>query len=55
MEEVPAFPLYVPVYTYAVDEKLRGVQLGPLMHTGDRFRNSADWYVLQRRVIVSEN
>ncbi len=55
MEEVPAFPLYVPVYTYAVDEKLRGVQLGPLMHTGDRFRNSADWYILQRRVIVSEN
>lgn len=54
MEEVPAFPLYVPIYTYAVDTKLRGVQLGPLMHTGDRFRNIADWYVLQRRVIVSE-
>ncbi len=54
MDEVPAFPLYVPVYTYAVDTKLRGVQLGPLMHSGDRFRNIEDWYVLQRRVIVSE-
>lgn len=54
MEEVPAFPLYVPIYTYAVDTKVRGVQLAPLMHTGDRFRNIEDWYVLQRRVIVSE-
>lgn len=54
MEEVPAFPLYVPAYTYAVDTKLRGVQLGPMMYTGDRFRTVEDWYVLQRRVIVSE-
>ncbi len=54
MEEVPAFPLYVPVYTYAVDQQVQGVQIGPLMQSGDRFRNIADWYVLQRRVIVSE-
>ncbi len=54
MEEVPAFPLYVPVYTYAVDKQVQGVQIGPLMQSGDRFRNIAAWYVLQRRVIVSE-
>lgn len=54
MEEVPAFPLYVPVYTYAVDAQVHDVQIGPLMQSGDRFRNIADWYVLQRRVIVSE-
>ncbi|MFP4345985.1 MAG: ABC transporter substrate-binding protein [Anaerolineales bacterium] len=54
MEEVPAIPLYVPIYTYAVDEQVQQVQLGPLMRSGDRFRNIEDWFVLQRRVIVSE-
>jgi peptide/nickel transport system substrate-binding protein len=54
MEEVPALPLYVPAYTHAVDVRTQGVQIGPLASTGDRFRNIADWYVLQRRVIVSE-
>ncbi len=51
MEEVPALPLYVPVYTYAVDIRVQGTQMPPLMHTGDRFRSIADWFVLQRRVV----
>jgi len=54
MGEVPAIPLYVPVFNYAVDVRVQGVQLPPLMRTGDRFRNIAEWYVLQRRVVVSE-
>jgi len=54
MEQVPAFPLYVPIYTYAVKAQVYDVQLGPLMHTGDRFRNIADWYILRRKVIISE-
>lgn len=54
MEEVPAIPLYVPIYTYAVDTRVNGEQMGPLMHTGDRFRTIADWYVLQRRVVASQ-
>lgn len=54
MGEVPAIPLYVPVFNYAVDARVQGVQLPPLVRTGDRFRNIADWYVLQRRVVVSE-
>ena len=28
--------------------------MGPLMRTGDRFRTIADWYVLQRRVVASQ-
>lgn len=53
MEEVPAIPLYVPVYTYAMDVRVNGGQLGPLMSSGDRFLSLADWYVLQRRVVAS--
>ncbi len=54
MEEVPALPLYVPIYTYGVDRRVNGEQLGPLMHSGDRFRTISDWYILQRRVIVNQ-
>jgi peptide/nickel transport system substrate-binding protein len=53
MEDVPAFPLVQPVFTFAVDERVRGVQIGPLDYTSDRFRNVTDWYVVTRRVIVS--
>lgn len=54
MREVPALPLFVPVYTYAVDARVNGGQIGPLMSGGDRFLTVPDWYVLQRRVIASE-
>jgi peptide/nickel transport system substrate-binding protein len=54
MTEVPALPLYVPIYTYAIDVRVNGDQIGPLMRTGDRFRTIADWYVLQRRVVASQ-
>jgi peptide/nickel transport system substrate-binding protein len=54
MEELPALPLYVPVYTYALDTRVNGGQLGPLMHSGDRFLTVPDWYVLRRRVVASQ-
>ena len=52
-DEAPAILLYQPVFTFAVDERVRGVQIGPLEYPSDRFRNVADWYVVTRRVIVS--
>lgn len=55
MEQLPAIPLYVPVYTYAVKTRVYDVQIGPLMCSGDRFRNIADWYILRRKVITSEH
>ena len=54
MQELPALPLYVPVYTYGMDERVNGGQIGPLMNPGDRFLTVADWYVLQRRVVGSQ-
>lgn len=54
MEELPALPLYVPVYTHALDTRVNGGQLGPLMGSGDRFLTIPDWYVLQRRVVASQ-
>ncbi len=53
-EELPALPLYVPVYTYAVDSTINDVQIGPLMHPADRFRTLLNWWIVHRRVLVSE-
>jgi peptide/nickel transport system substrate-binding protein len=54
MELLPALPLYVPVYTYAMDVGVSGGQLGPMMSPVDRFLTMPDWYVLQRRVVASQ-
>lgn len=53
-DEVPALLLYYPVYNYAVDEMVKGVQLSPMMDPSDRFRTIAQWYIKTRRVMVSE-
>ncbi len=35
-EELPALPLYYPVYNYAVSEQILSVTMGPLFDTSDR-------------------
>jgi peptide/nickel transport system substrate-binding protein len=44
-EQVPSLLLYYPIYTYAVSSEVNGVQLAPLLHNSDRFRNIEDWYM----------
>ncbi len=51
-EELPALPLYYPVYTYAVDADVRGVELGPLVTPSQRFQSINEWYVNFRKVRV---
>ncbi len=53
-DEVPAILLYYPIYSYAVDKKVHNVQLAPLLDGSDRFRNINQWYIVTKRVIVSE-
>jgi peptide/nickel transport system substrate-binding protein len=53
-QDVPALLLYQPVYTYAVDEYVYGVHVGPIVRPGDRFLGIADWYVNLRRMIRSD-
>jgi peptide/nickel transport system substrate-binding protein len=53
-EETPALIIAYPTYTYAVDQSVRNVQIGPMVNPSDRFRNIADWYINTRRVILAE-
>ncbi len=48
-EELPALPLFYPVYTYAVDAQVQGVRMGPLYHRSDRFLTVTDWFLLARQ------
>jgi peptide/nickel transport system substrate-binding protein len=54
-EEVPSLLIYYPIYVYAVDDSVHDVQLSPLLHTSDRFRNIYEWYVQTEEIVVSEN
>jgi peptide/nickel transport system substrate-binding protein len=42
-QELPALPLFYPVYTYAVDRDVQGIRVGPLFDASDRFTNVSDW------------
>ena len=53
-QDLPVLPLYHPIYTYAIDDSVHNVQLGPLWTTSDRFRTVTQWYMGTRRAIVSE-
>lgn len=53
-EEVPSLPLFHPIYTYGVDEKVQNVQIGPITTPSDRFQTLNEWYINLKRIIVTQ-
>ena len=49
--ELPALPLYVPTYSYAVARNVQGVQVPPLFDPSDRLSFIEQWYLVTRRAI----
>jgi peptide/nickel transport system substrate-binding protein len=49
--ELPALPLFFPVYTYGVDTRVLGVQSPPLFEPADRFNGISSWYLVTRRAL----
>lgn len=45
LEELPALPLFYPVYNYAVDNQVKGIRMGPLFDSSDRFMSVTDWFL----------
>ncbi|MHB1354781.1 MAG: ABC transporter substrate-binding protein [Anaerolineae bacterium] len=52
--DVPSIILYQPVYNYAVDAKVQGVQIGSMYSSSDRFRTLTDWYMVTQRMLYGE-
>jgi peptide/nickel transport system substrate-binding protein len=52
--DLPALPLYYPVYNYGVDSVIQGVSLGPLMDTSDRYASISQWFMTARRTQGTE-
>ena len=53
-EELPALPLYYPVYNYGVSTQILGVAMGPLFDTSDRLATITDWYLTTTRLPQTE-
>lgn len=49
-EQLPILPLYHPIFNYAVDARVRDVQIGPLSTPSERFRTLPNWVIKMRRV-----
>jgi len=44
MDQLPALPLYYPMYTYGVTSELKGVRIGPIFEPADRLQTITEWY-----------
>ncbi|HET9909115.1 MAG TPA: peptide ABC transporter substrate-binding protein [Anaerolineales bacterium] len=53
-KELPALPLYAPVYSYGVDVEVQGVQISALYDSSDRLATFNQWYLLTRRALEQE-
>ena len=53
-QELPALPLFYPVYTYAVSTDVHGVSIGPILEPSDRFNHVTDWYLITSRSTGTE-
>jgi peptide/nickel transport system substrate-binding protein len=50
-KELPALPLFAPVYSYGVDSQVQGVQVAALYDASDRLETFGNWYLLTRRAL----
>jgi peptide/nickel transport system substrate-binding protein len=49
--ELPALPLYYPVFSFGVDSQVSGIQISHLSEISDRFEGINNWYLVTRRAL----
>jgi peptide/nickel transport system substrate-binding protein len=47
--ELPALPLFYPIYNYGIDQRINGVTMGSLYKASDRFANVTTWFLIAER------
>jgi peptide/nickel transport system substrate-binding protein len=48
---MPALLLYFPIYNYAISAQVRGVSVGPLFQSSDRFATINEWFLVGRNQV----
>lgn len=49
--EMPALPLFYPVYSYGVDAEVQGVRIGSFFDPSDRFITISSWFLREGRAV----
>ncbi len=52
--EMPALPLFYPVYSYGVDNQIQNVRVGFFFDPSDRFNTILEWYLRAKRPVGSD-
>lgn len=52
--ELPAFPLYHPIFNYVMKDLVKDVQIAPVNSASERFLSLPDWYINTQRVILKK-
>lgn len=53
-DQLPALPLFHPLYTYGVSSRVNNIQMGALNTPSERFRDFPSWYINSRRIPASQ-
>ena len=53
-EDVPSLLLYQPVYTFAADKAVMGIQIAPMASSAERFATLPEWHLSVQRMLYSE-
>ncbi len=54
INELPALPLFYPIYTFGVSSEVEGIRIGPLLEPGDRFSHITEWFLFSERIVTEE-
>ncbi len=48
-DELPALPLFYPIYNFGIDQRVNGVTMGAIYEPSDRFANVTKWFLIAER------
>jgi peptide/nickel transport system substrate-binding protein len=55
INELPALPLFYPMYTFGVQADIHGIRTGPIFNPSDRFANVTEWFLFSERTVGGGN
>ena len=50
--ELPALPLYFPIYNYGISSEIQGVKIGTMFDPSDRYALFTDWFLVARNKFI---